>query len=195
MGVEDHLLALAHIGPREHHPAVTEPDMCDLHRDRRACDDHNLMAPVELVGLARLVIERHISLSGGGAAPLRPGLREATNGVIATLVAERPHLLEDPDQGQPFSGRLACVRAQKLLDLLLPGADPRQGLAGPLVAEFRLIRPKDLPHRVPRHVQLPRDLLHRPTLDVEGPPDPRDRIHPLHPLLRLLTRSRRSDEI
>ena len=87
------------------------------------------------------------------------------------------------------------VCPQKLLELLLPGADPRQGLTGSLVAEFRLIRPKDLPNCVPRHMQFARNLPQRPALDVEGPPDPRNPIHPLHPLLRLPTRNRRSDEI
>ena len=52
MGVEDHLLRLAGIGTHEQHPAVTQADMCHLHRGRRAVDHHDLVAPVELVGLA-----------------------------------------------------------------------------------------------------------------------------------------------
>jgi len=52
MGVEDHLLRLAGIGTHEQHPAVTQADMCNLHRGRRAVDHHDLVAPVELVGLA-----------------------------------------------------------------------------------------------------------------------------------------------
>lgn len=51
--VEDHLLALTHIGPREHHPAVAEPDIGDLHRRRHALDQDDLMAPVELIGFTR----------------------------------------------------------------------------------------------------------------------------------------------
>lgn len=36
MRVEHHLLALAHIGPGEHHPAVAKPDMRHLHRHGNA---------------------------------------------------------------------------------------------------------------------------------------------------------------
>jgi hypothetical protein len=53
VGVEHHLLRLARVRTDEQHPAVAEPDMRDLHRHRRAGDQHNLVAPVELVGLAR----------------------------------------------------------------------------------------------------------------------------------------------
>ena len=52
MGVEHHLLALAGIGPDEHHPGVAQADVGDLHLHRRAVDQHDLVAPVELVGLA-----------------------------------------------------------------------------------------------------------------------------------------------
>jgi hypothetical protein len=71
--------------------------------------------------------------------------------------------------------------------LPLPRTDPRHRLALALVAEVRLARPQDLPHGTPRHVQFPHDLLHRPALNVKGPPDPRDRVHPLHlPSVRCL---------
>ena len=53
VGVEHHLLRLARIGAHEHHPAVAEADMGDLHRRRHAVQHDDLMAPVELVGLAR----------------------------------------------------------------------------------------------------------------------------------------------
>jgi hypothetical protein len=46
VGVEHHLLALARVGPHEHHPAVAEPDMRDLHRHRRAANQHDLVAPI-----------------------------------------------------------------------------------------------------------------------------------------------------
>lgn len=44
MGVEHHLLRLARIGPDEHHAAVAEPDMGDLHGHRHAVDQDDLMA-------------------------------------------------------------------------------------------------------------------------------------------------------
>jgi hypothetical protein len=51
--VEHHLLCLPRIGPDEHHAAVAEPDMGDLHGHCHAVDQDDLVAPVELVGLAR----------------------------------------------------------------------------------------------------------------------------------------------
>jgi hypothetical protein len=50
MGVENHLLALARIGPHEQHPAVTQPYVRHFHRGRHTIDQDNLVAPVELVG-------------------------------------------------------------------------------------------------------------------------------------------------
>jgi hypothetical protein len=62
VGVEHHLLGLARIGPHERHPAVAQADMGDLHRRGHAVD-HDLMAPVELVGLARIEAQRDIGLA------------------------------------------------------------------------------------------------------------------------------------
>ncbi len=58
VGVEHHLLRLAWIGASEQHPAVTEPDMSDLHDHRHAMQQDNLMAPVELVGFSRCKAQR-----------------------------------------------------------------------------------------------------------------------------------------
>jgi hypothetical protein len=62
VGVEDHLLRLARIGAHEQHAAVAEPDMGDLHGHRHAVQDDDLVAPVELVGLARREDQRNISV-------------------------------------------------------------------------------------------------------------------------------------
>ena len=51
MGVEHHLLRLARVGADEQHPAVAQPDVRDRHRHRRAADQHDLVAPVELIRL------------------------------------------------------------------------------------------------------------------------------------------------
>ena len=53
MRVEHHLLRLARIGPHEEHPAVAEPHVRHLQGDRHAVQQDDLVAPVELVGLAR----------------------------------------------------------------------------------------------------------------------------------------------
>ena len=53
MRVEQHLLCLARIGPHIHGPRRAQSHMRDLHAHRLARDLHVLMAPVELIGLAR----------------------------------------------------------------------------------------------------------------------------------------------
>ena len=57
--VEHHLLRLTRISTNERHPAVAEPDVGDLDRHGDAVDQHDLMAPVELVGLAGIEAQRH----------------------------------------------------------------------------------------------------------------------------------------
>jgi hypothetical protein len=58
--IEHHLLRLARVGAHEKHPAVAQPQVRHLHRHRRAADQHDLVAPVKLVGLARGEAQRHI---------------------------------------------------------------------------------------------------------------------------------------
>ena len=113
---------------------------------------------------------------------------------VSRLKAEATQLLKDADQRQPFPRRLVRVGRQELLKLPRPRPDPRHRLALAPIAEVRLVRPQDLPDGIPRHVQFPHDLLHRPLLDTVGPSDPRDRIHSLHTSLRLLTNNERSDK-
>jgi hypothetical protein len=83
--------------------------MRHLEGHRRVVDQDDLMAPVELVGLARLERQRHIGLGCQRATLARPALRVAPDGIIATLKAKAAHLLEDPDQRQPLTGRLAVI--------------------------------------------------------------------------------------
>jgi len=109
MRIEHHLLALAHIGPGEHHPAVAEPDMGHLDRHSDARDHHDLLAPIELVSLARCIVERHIGFRRYRAPVLRPALGEPAHGIVPALVAQPAQLLKDADQRQPFPRRLASV--------------------------------------------------------------------------------------
>ena len=51
LGIEYDLLRLAWIGAHEQHARVAERQVGDLHRHRRAIDQDDLVAPVELVGL------------------------------------------------------------------------------------------------------------------------------------------------
>ena len=86
MGIEDHLLRLSRIGPHKHHPAVAEPDMGDLHRRGHTVDHDNLVAPVELIGIARREEQRHIGIGGRRSLLLCPALRIAPDGIVAARV-------------------------------------------------------------------------------------------------------------
>ncbi|MNI29735.1 hypothetical protein D3C73_835580 [compost metagenome] len=179
MRVKHHLLALTHIGPREHHPTVAEPDMGDLHGRRHPVDQDDLVAPVELIGLAGCIVERNVSLGCDRSACLGPGPGVTTDSIVATIIAKRPDLLVNPDQCQPFARRLAFVRNQEPLDITSPGSDPGQRLTLALIGKLRDIGADNLADRVPRNIQLSGDLLYRPTLNMEGSPDTRNRIHSL----------------
>ena len=120
VGIEDHLLALTHIGAGEHHPAVAEADMSNLHRRRHALDQNDLVAPVELVGLAGRVVERHVRFGRHSPSIFRPSLRIAPDRIVAAIVTQRPKLFVNPDQRQPFTRWFAFVRSQEALDLGLP---------------------------------------------------------------------------
>ncbi len=74
MRIEDHLQALTHIGVREHHPAVAEPDMGNLHRRRYALDQYDLVAPVELIGFARRILEWYVGFGCHCTLSFRPSL-------------------------------------------------------------------------------------------------------------------------
>ena len=174
---EHHLLRLARIGPHEHHAAVAEPDMGDLHGHRHAPDQDDLVAPVELVGLARREEQRHIGIRRRRSLRLRPVPRVSTDGVIAALIAEAAKLFVDPDERQLLARRLATIAIQKPVELILPRTDLRHRLPLALVGEGRLIRPENLPNRVPRHVQLAADTLERPSLHMECAPNSGNRIH------------------
>lgn len=58
MDIKHHILHLTGLGADEEHPAVAEQDMRHLHGDGHAGDQHDLMTPVELVGLARDIIPK-----------------------------------------------------------------------------------------------------------------------------------------
>ena len=75
VGVEHHLLRLARIGAHQHHAAVAEADMRDLHDRRHPVHHDDLVAPVELVGLARRERQRHKGIRRRARVRLRPGAR------------------------------------------------------------------------------------------------------------------------
>jgi hypothetical protein len=80
MGVENHLLGLARIGAHQHHAAMAEANVRDLHGRRHPVHHDDLVAPIELVGLARRKRQRHISARRRARALLAP-----CPGVAATV--------------------------------------------------------------------------------------------------------------
>jgi len=100
--VEHHLLRLARIGAHEHHAAVAEPHVGDLHLRRHPVHDDDLVRPVELVGFARRKRQGDVGFRRRARVLLAPAPRIAANRVVAALVAERTQLLVDADQRQPL---------------------------------------------------------------------------------------------
>ncbi|MGA1805237.1 hypothetical protein [Rhizobium sp. HT1-10] len=64
-----------------------------------------------------------------------------------------------------------------------------------LIGEVGLVRPQYLANRVPRDMQFAADLLHRPTLHMEGTSNTRNGIHSLQLPLHPLSKAGWSDEI
>ena len=159
MGIEHHLLALTRIGTHEQHAAVTEPDMSHLHRDGDAIDEHDLMAPVELVSLARGKRQRHIGLSRHCSAFLAPALGIAPNRIVAAVIAGTTQLFVNPRQCQPFTAGLRLVRQENRIQLLAPWTDLRQWLVLALIVELCRPRPDDFANHFPRQAQLTADRL------------------------------------
>src|SRR6516165_10517144 len=75
--VEYHLLRLTRISPAEHHPAVAQADMRNLHGHRDAAHHNDLVAPIELVGFARRERQWNERPRSGSRAP---GSRSVRNG-------------------------------------------------------------------------------------------------------------------
>ena len=172
------------IGPDKQHPAVAKPDMRHLHGCGRAVDHHNLVAPVELVGLARIEDQRHIGSGRCLLFLLGPRGRISPDRVIATVISSGPKFLEDPDAGQSFAlSASAHLPPASLSSFLLPWTDLRLRLDGALVGMLGRTGSDHLAHRVPRDPQLPADLLDRLFVLKIRPPDLRNRLHNQHPTL------------
>jgi hypothetical protein len=94
VGIEDHLLGLARIGPHKRHEAVAEPHVRNFHCHCGAVKHDDLVAPIKLVGLARRKNERHIGLCKCRAARLAPLYRVTANRIVAPLITKAAQLFE-----------------------------------------------------------------------------------------------------
>src|SRR6202795_1197511 len=180
VGVKHHLLSLARITPHKQHPAVAEPDMGRLHDHRYAIQQNHLVAPVELVGFSRRKAQRDVGCSRRLSALLAPPSGVTTHGVVATVIATPAQLFKDPDQRQLLASSLARIPSQQSVELCFPSSQLRPWLDHTLVLERGLARPQHLPHRVPRYLQVPGDLLDRLALDEVLAPNPGNRLHDQH---------------
>ena len=87
VGVEHHLLRLAGISAHEQHPAVTKPDMGGLDDYRHAAQQHDFVAPVELVGFSRSKTQRDIGCSRRLPMLLGPSPGITAHGIVTTVIA------------------------------------------------------------------------------------------------------------
>src|SRR5476649_2205666 len=94
------ILRLARISSHEQHAAMAEPDVCHLHGHRRAVQQNDLVAPVELVGFTWREAQRHIGRSRRGAALLAPPSGVAPHGVVPPGITAATQFLEQADQRQ-----------------------------------------------------------------------------------------------
>ena len=161
VGVEHHLLCLARIGAHEHHPAVAEAEVRDLHRRGHAVHDDDLMAPVELVGLARRERQRDEGARRRTRMLLPPTYRITANGGVAAVKAEPLQFLENADQRQTLARRFLPIGIQQSLEPFPPRPKPRHRLPGSLVTKLSRARPNDFPHHLARNPQFAADLLDR----------------------------------
>ena len=155
--------------------------MRDLHDRRHPVHHNDLVAPVELIGLARRERQRHKGIRRRACIQLRPASSITADGVIAAVVSERPQLLENPDQGQPLSRRRFDIRGQQPIELLLPPSELRARLHLTLVGKRCLVRAQDLTNRIAGQPQVACDLLDRLALDKILAPYSTDRLHNQHP--------------
>ena len=91
---------------------MAKADVRDLHGCRRPVHHNDLVAPVELIGLAPRECQRHIGVLRRAPIRLRPGAGVAADSVISAFVAERQQLLEKADLGQLLARRRLGVRRQ-----------------------------------------------------------------------------------
>ena len=91
--------------------------MRHLHCYRRAVDQQDLVAPVELVGFSGCEAQRNIRIRRRRYTIALPATAVAPDGIIPTLIAAAAQFLENPDQRQPLAPRLALVEAEQPIEI------------------------------------------------------------------------------
>ena len=124
------------------------------------------MAPVELVGLARRIVERNVGVSCHGPALLRPSPGVAPDSIVTALVTQITQTLEYPDQRQPFARGPGFIGKKQPVELVAPGTKLRLKLTVPFVFELRLVGTQNLANHLARYAQLTADRLDRLALHM-----------------------------
>jgi hypothetical protein len=136
VGVKHHLLRLARVGPDEEHPAVAEPDVRHLHSHGGPIDQHDLMAPVELIGLPRRKGQRHKGRRRARSLRLLPGRGIAPDGIVAPVITKPPKFFVKLHHRQPLPAGTGGIGRQKPIQFGQPCAQLRARLNRALIAEL-----------------------------------------------------------
>jgi hypothetical protein len=154
----------------------------DLHGHRHAAQQHNLMAPIKLVGFPGRKAQWYVGCGRHLSTRLGPSPGVATDRIVAAVIPTLAQFLEHADQRELFAGRLDRVARQQRVESFCPSSELRSRLDFSFVFERCLTRPQHLANRVPRDLQVPRDFLNRLALDEVLAPYPRYCLHDQHPL-------------
>ena len=183
MRIEQHLLGLARIGPDVHRPRCAQPHMGDLHPHRLARDLDVLMAPVELVRLARHEQERderRHAVTRILAPCCRPARRITPDRIVGALEPFAQQQIVDTRHPQPVAPMPRFVLYQQRIEPFLKRPDPRQRLHRAMIIERAFRRSDRLAHDLPRQPKITRNRLDRLTPGVLAP-NPNHCLHHQHP--------------
>ena len=184
MRVEQHLLGLARIGPNIDRPRGAQPHVRHLHPHRLARDLHVLVAPVELVGLARPEHQRdeRWRVRHAPASLQPPPRRVAPDRVVRPVEPLAHQQVMNPRHPQLLAPRPRLVLFQQLIEPGLERRQPRQRLHRPPIGELRIRLPDRLAHHLARQSKVTRDRLDRlPGRKLA--PNPQHRLQHQHPEL------------
>lgn len=152
--------------------------MGHLHRRGHTGNDHHLMTPIKLVGLAGHTHQWHVA----SARRHLQALPTAAHAAEPDLLPQQTKLLVHPQEGQAVALAPLGVLRQHSVELVGERSQLRARLLLALAAPPGPIAANDALHRVPRQPKLPRDLLDGLALDVKGLSNQAGRLHCDQPL-------------
>src|SRR5262245_41172800 len=128
---------------------------------RRTSDHDDLVAPVELVGLARCEHQWHEGLRGALAGPPLPASCVTAHGIIAAEITALAQPFVETQERQPLPLRFGRILLQQPLQRRDMGPELRHRLLAMIVAPLRriglLLRSNDVTYRVASQPILTRD--------------------------------------